>query len=890
MVTHLFIRFLGRPVGTTIYPGVQIATCGMKMFIDVVCTCYNFLMLYILGKDKWTIDSMSINDVCCFVPIWAGLIGSIVTGLIAFECTLACNGKYTLLGYLKGRIKKGSKRSIYPSNKRNQGLNTSSYNPAVECGIFAMGMMAMCPTNLMRSMGGGYENESVVMPFMLTTFYFWIRSLRGNDDLSHRFSIHAGISFCATASCWGGYIFVSNLIALHAFILILMGRFTEKLRLSYSMFYVLGTFLATRIPVVGYKPLQSLEQIFGLGVLLLCQLLHQFDNYNSQRNTGGDNRKRVLVRLLTIAMLVGLFAVVNTSPLFTPLSPRIRSIFMKHQPTGNPLIDSVAEHQPADASVYLRFLQNLCIGSPLGMFYILENFGDVPCFLLVYTISAIFLSLRMVRLLILVGPVASILTGIAMGRIVFFFIFKIVDFSWIELEEGDQDPIVPKTYSNDHGKKKKKYSKEKILNKSTSGTCRNNYTYFILYLVALVVVIAFNFLYLYNSIILGRTLTSPAIVERRMHQGQIVTVDDYREAYSWLKTGTPEDSRILAWYDLGFHISSMTDRRSFADGNTWNYEHIALLARILTSSEEEAYSLVRHISDYILVSAGGSNDDLAKIPHIAQIANNVYPHICGKDSDCSGFRLSPSGRPSKLLQTSLLFKLHSNLLIDGVTINQAFFKEVFRSKFGIVRIYKIVDTDEESKLWVDDPRNRFCDAPRSWICRGRYPPTLRNLLSNKISPQSDNVDHSTCSNVDNVSREQTRNPQYMDSSTTTEQRCASRESHQRPGEKDELMQEVTKESIAKISQKWEDTDHSTMMWNIVTRGTVADLEKALENVPLLAHVRSSDGRGPIWWAFEHQKHDMVQVLKQHNVNYNQKDKDGLTPVDLLSLSQNIEWI
>lgn len=847
-------------------------------------------MLYILGKDKWTTDTMSINDVCCFVPIWAGLIGSIVTGLIAFECTLACNGEYTLLGYLKGRIKKGSKRSIYPSNKRNQGSNTSSYNPAVECGIFAMGMMAMCPTNLMRSMGGGYDNESVVMPFMLTTFYFWIRSLRGNDDLSHRFSIHAGISFCATASCWGGYIFVSNLIALHAFILILMGRFTEKLRLSYSMFYVLGTFLATRIPVVGYKPLQSLEQIFGLGVLLLCQLLHQFDNYNSQRNTGGDNRKRVLVRLLTIAMLVGLFAVVNTSPLFTPLSPRIRSIFMKHQPTGNPLIDSVAEHQPADASVYLRFLQNLCIGSPLGMFYILENFGDVPCFLLVYTISAIFLSLRMVRLLILVGPVASILTGIAMGRIVCFFIFKIVDFSWIELEEGDQDPIVPKTYSNDHGKKKKKYSKEKILNKSTSGTCRNNYTYFILYLVALVVVITFNFLYLYNSIILGRTLTSPAIVERRMHQGQIVTVDDYREAYSWLKTGTPEDSRILAWYDLGFHISSMTDRRSFADGNTWNYEHVALLARILTSSEEEGYSLVRHISDYILVSAGGSNDDLPKIPHIAQIANNVYPHICGNDSDCSGFRLSPSGRPSKLLQKSLLFKLHSNLIIDGVTINQAFFKEVFRSKFGIVRIYKIVDTDEESKLWVDDPSNRFCDAPGSWICRGRYPPTLRNLLSNKISPQRDNVDHSTCSNGDNISREQTRNPQYMDSSTTTEQRCASRESHQRPGEKDELMQEVTKESIAKISQKWEDTDHTTMMWNIITRGTVADLEKALEHVPLLAHVRSSDGRGPIWWAFEHQKHDMVQVLKQHNVNYNQKDKDGLTPVDLLSLSQNIEWI
>jgi len=33
---------------------------------------------------------------------------------------------------------------------------------------------------------------------------------------------------------------------------------------------------------------------------------------------------------------------------FQPLGARIRGLFVKHTRTGNPLVDSVAEHQPAD--------------------------------------------------------------------------------------------------------------------------------------------------------------------------------------------------------------------------------------------------------------------------------------------------------------------------------------------------------------------------------------------------------------------------------------------------------------------------------------------------------------------------------------------------------------
>merc|ERR1719252_511781 len=41
---------------------------------------------------------------------------------------------------------------------------------------------------------------------------------------------------------------------------------------------------------------------------------------------------------------------------FGPLSSRIRGLFVKHTKTGNPLVDSVAEHQPASPGIYSSYL------------------------------------------------------------------------------------------------------------------------------------------------------------------------------------------------------------------------------------------------------------------------------------------------------------------------------------------------------------------------------------------------------------------------------------------------------------------------------------------------------------------------------------------------------
>jgi dolichyl-diphosphooligosaccharide--protein glycosyltransferase len=183
----------------------------------------------------------------------------------------------------------------------------------------------------------------------------------------------------------------------------------------------------------------------------------------------------------------------------------------------------------------------------------------------------------------------------------------------------------------------------------------------------------------------------------------------------------------------GYQISAIANRTTIADGNTWNHEHIALLGLALTTDLEVGWEIARHLADYVLIWGGGGGDDLAKSPHLARIANSVYRHHCPDDPTCRSFGvIDRQGTPSSMMRRSLLFNLHGHGIKQGVTVPEDRFQEVYRSKYGKVRIYKIMGVDEDSKKWVADPANWKCDAPGSWYCPGQYPPALKPFLDAKI--------------------------------------------------------------------------------------------------------------------------------------------------------------
>lgn len=93
----------------------------------------------------------------------------------------------------------------------------------------------------------------------------FIWSLRG---VSQKCSV--GSSPC-TYWLIGGYVFITNMIPLHALVLVLMGRFTSRLYVAYSSWYAIGTLASMQVPFVGFQPVSTSEHMAALGIFFtLC--------------------------------------------------------------------------------------------------------------------------------------------------------------------------------------------------------------------------------------------------------------------------------------------------------------------------------------------------------------------------------------------------------------------------------------------------------------------------------------------------------------------------------------------------------------------------------------------------------------------------------------------
>jgi dolichyl-diphosphooligosaccharide--protein glycosyltransferase len=161
-----------------------------------------FIKKYIVG------DRMSLNDVCCYVPAWFGALATLVTGLLAYECSIPIvsetdNGEEPFgsilecipgISFLYKRTFQPVMKVIFETMEKfigtDFGLRHNTVmpghkgwvdvsSPAVEIALVTGMVMSIIPAHLMRSMGGGFDNESVAMFAMVLTFYMWTRSLRG---------------------------------------------------------------------------------------------------------------------------------------------------------------------------------------------------------------------------------------------------------------------------------------------------------------------------------------------------------------------------------------------------------------------------------------------------------------------------------------------------------------------------------------------------------------------------------------------------------------------------------------------------------------------------------------------------------------------------------------
>jgi dolichyl-diphosphooligosaccharide--protein glycosyltransferase len=568
-------------------------------------------------------------------------------------------------------------------------------------GLLAAIFMGIAPGYISRSVAGSYDNEAIAITLLMATFYFWIKAMKIGSVF---YGTLTALFYFYMVSAWGGYVFITNLIPLHIFVLILMGRYNHRLYTAYTTWYALGTLASMQIPFVGFLPIRSNDHMAALGVFGLLQLV-AVGHYVKSKVPSKQFKGFLMVSLslITILGVAGLFALTALGWI-APWTGRFYSLWdTNYAKIHIPIIASVSEHQPTAWPAFFFDTNMLIWLFPAGIYLCFQELRDEHVFVIIYGVLCSYFAGVMVRLMLTLTPIICVSAAIALSKLFDVYLNVVDIFKSDSLEDIKTDS---------------KKSKSKV----SSSSSASKPSKFIQLLSKAVVLLSFTFYLVYFvyhcTWVTSNAYSSPSVVlASRNPDGSQNIIDDYREAYYWLRMNTPEDAKVMAWWDYGYQIGGMADRTTLVDNNTWNNTHIATVGKAMCSSEDVAYDILKkHDVDYVLVIFGGllgySGDDINKFLWMVRISEGIWPdEIHERDYFTERGEYKVDADASKAMKDSLMYKMsyyrYTDLFNgrDGMdrVRNQAIpasqspeldvVEEAFTSQNWIVRIYKVKDLD-----------------------------------------------------------------------------------------------------------------------------------------------------------------------------------------------------
>ncbi|CAC5363721.1 STT3 [Mytilus coruscus] len=411
---------LGRIVGGTVYPGLMVTS----------------------GTIHWILSHLNIpvhiRDICVFLaPIFSGL-----TALATYFFT----------------------KEVW-----SQGA-----------GLFAACFIAIVPGYISRSVAGSYDNEGIAIFALMFTYYLWIKAVKTGSVF---WAVLTALSYFYMVSAWGGYVFIINLIPLHVFVLLLMGRYSKRIFIAYTSFFIVG---------------------------LICYIHPWSGRFYSLWDTG--------------------YAKIHI-----------------------PIIASVSEHQPTTWVSFFFDLHILVCAFPAGVWYCVKEVNDERVFVILYAIFASYFAGVMVRLMLTLTPVVCVLAAIAFSKT--FEIYLKDDSpkssSKEEEEEKKQDNKNDRLYDKPQVAKPKKVKEDRPKDQDSVGM--NIKTIIVIALLMMLMLFAVHCTWVTSS-----AYSSPSIVLASYnHDGSRTILDDFREAYFWLRQNTGDKARVMSWWDYGYQIAGI---------------------------------------------------------------------------------------------------------------------------------------------------------------------------------------------------------------------------------------------------------------------------------------------------------------------------------------------
>ncbi|KAF3769251.1 family 66 glycoside hydrolase [Cryphonectria parasitica EP155] len=579
---------------------------------------------------------------------------------------------------------------------------TNEMTTSQSAGLLAAVFMGIAPGYISRSVAGSYDNEAIAIFLLVFTYFLWVRAVKQGSMM---WGALCALFYDWMAASWGGYAFITNLIALHAFVLCLSGRYSPRLYVAYSTWYAIGMLGSMQIPFINFLPVSSSDQFPALGVFGLLQFMAAVDYLRNFLPEDKVSRLRIgtFIGLLISGLAINII-LVKTGKIAS-WGGRFYSLWdTSYAKIHIPIIASVSEHQPTAWPAFFFDLNMLIWLFPAGVYLCFDKLGDEHIFLITYAVTASYFAGVMVRLMLTLTPCVCVTAAMAVSQILDNYLSAKSpepEESASETVEGaskKEKPIKPKAW----GEKSPVVGIYGVTSKAVVSAA------FSLYLVMFV---------MHCTWVTSNAYSSPSVVlASRMPDGSQHIIDDYREAYQWLRQNTKEDAKIMSWWDYGYQIGGMADRPTLVDNNTWNNTHIATVGKAMSSREEVSYPIMRqHEVDYVLVVFGGllgySGDDINKFLWMVRIAEGIWPEeVKERDFFTARGEYRVDDQATDTMKNSLMYKMsyyNYNTLFppgqatdrvrgvrlpaEGPTLNVV--EEAFTSENWIIRIYKVKDLD-----------------------------------------------------------------------------------------------------------------------------------------------------------------------------------------------------
>ncbi len=330
---------------------------------------------------------------------------------------------------------------------------------------------------------------------------------------------------------------------------------------------------------------------------------------------------RALV-LLIFAVSVGGLVLLTVSGVISPWTGRFYSLWdTSYAKIHIPIIASVSEHQPTAWPAFFFDLNLLIWLFPAGVYMCFRRLEDEHVFVVIYAVLASYFSGVMVRLMLTLTPVVCVASALALSQILDIYLVA-------------RSPSSPEGEANGSADSNTVKAASSLVQDSLRSMRNPLVGIYSIVSKGTIVAMVITYLLIFVSHctwVTSNAYSSPSVVlASRNQDGSQHIIDDYREAYYWLRQNTAENAKIMSWWDYGYQIGGMADRPTLVDNNTWNNTHIATVGKAMSSREEVSYPIMRqHEVDYVLVVFGGllgySGDDINKFLWMVRIAEGIWP-------------------------------------------------------------------------------------------------------------------------------------------------------------------------------------------------------------------------------------------------------------------------